>query len=93
MNDHNCSFFKKQRDVTIEESEGWIASGKKVYKFIMNKHVKESTKVVEPVMKERGFGRNHKWSTKFVSSMICHDHIDNREQNYCSINVVVKVSW
>lgn len=60
MNDHKsrCSdlkvqFFQRTKQrLDKEESEGLIASWEKVYKFIMNKIVKEKSWEMEPVMKE-----------------------------------------
>jgi hypothetical protein len=60
MNDHKsrCSdlkvqFFQKTKEMLDEEeADGLIASWERVYKYIMNKHVKEKINEVEPVMKE-----------------------------------------
>ena len=60
MNDHKsrCSdlkiqYFQRTKGMLDkEETEGLIASWERVYKNIMNKHVMDKTKEVEPVMKE-----------------------------------------
>lgn len=60
LNDHKsrCSdekvqFFQQTKHkLDKEESEGLISSWERVYKYIMNKIVKENTCEVEPVMKE-----------------------------------------
>lgn len=60
LNDHKsrCSDMKVQcfqqtkEMLDREESEGLIASWERIYKYIINKHVKDTTNDVEPVMKE-----------------------------------------
>ena len=60
LNDHKsrCSdqkvqFFQKTKQkLDQEECEGLIASWERVYKFIMNKIVKDKTMEMDPVMKE-----------------------------------------
>jgi len=85
INDHKsrCSdlkvqcFQKNKEMLDKEESEGFIASWERVYKYIMNKHVKEKTKVVEPVMKEPSKMLNE------LSKAVDLEEIMNEQQNLC----------
>lgn len=60
INDHKsrCSdlkvkFFQQTKEMLDqEEMDGFIQSWEKVYKYLMNKHLKHKTQEVEPVMKE-----------------------------------------
>ena len=83
MNDHKsrCSDLKVQffqqtkQKLDKEESEGLIASWERVYKFIMNKIVKEKTWEVEPVMKEPSKMLNE------LGKAVDLDEIMNEDQN------------
>ncbi len=83
MNDHKsrCSdlkvqFFQKMKGMLDkEEEEGLIASWERVYKYIMNKMVKDKTKEVEPVMREPSKMLNE------LSKAVDLDEIMNGEQN------------
>jgi hypothetical protein len=85
MNDHKsrCSdlkihFFQKTKEMLdLEESDGLISSWERVYKYIMNKHVKEKTKVVEPVMKQPSKMLNE------LSKAVDLEEIMNEQQNLC----------
>ena len=60
MNDHKSrysdlkvKYFQATKEkLDNEESEGLIASWERIYKTLINKHLKDSIKEVEPVMKE-----------------------------------------
>ena len=58
-----------------EESEGLIQSWERVYKYIMNKIVKEKTWEVEPVMKEPSKMLNE------LGKAVDLDEIMNEDQN------------
>jgi hypothetical protein len=83
MNDHKsrCSdekvqFFQKTKQkLDQEESEGLISSWERVYKFIMNKIVKERTMASEPVMKEPSKMLNE------LGKAVDLDEIMNQDQN------------
>ena len=83
MNDHKsrCSdekvqFFQKTKQkLDQEESEGLIASWERIYKFIMNKIVKERTMALEPVMKEPSKMLNE------LGKAVDLDEIMNEDQN------------
>ena len=83
VNDHKsrCSdqkvqFFQKTKQrLDKEESEGLIASWERVYKFIMNKIVKEKTCDLEPVMKEPSKMLNE------LGKAVDLDEILNEDQN------------
>jgi hypothetical protein len=82
-NDHKsrCSdlkvqFFQKTKEMLdVEEAEGLIASWERVYKYIMNNHVKDKTKEVQPVMKEPSKMLNE------LRKAVDLDEIMNEEQN------------
>jgi flagellin-specific chaperone FliS len=83
MNDHKsrCTdqkvqFFQRTKQkLDKEEGEGLIASWERVYKFIMNKIVKEKTWEVEPVMKEPSKLLNE------LGKAVDLDEIMNEDQN------------
>ena len=83
MNDHKsrCSDLKVQffqqtkQKLDREESEGLIQSWERVYKYIMNKIVKEKTWEVEPVMKEPSKMLNE------LGKAVDLDEIMNEDQN------------
>ena len=83
MNDHKsrCTdqkvqFFQRTKQkLDKEEGEGLIASWERVYKFIMNKIVKEKTWEVEPVMKEPSKMLNE------LGKAVDLDEIMNEDQN------------
>lgn len=83
INDHKsrCSdqkvqFFQKTKEkLDREENEGLIASWERVYKLIMNKHVKEKAVVVEPILKEPSKMLNE------LSKAVDLEELMNAEQN------------
>lgn len=83
MNDHKsrCSdqkvqFFQQTKHkLDKEESEGLIASWERIYKYIMNKIVRENICEVEPVMKEPSKMLNE------LGKAVDLDAIMNEEQN------------
>ena len=83
QNDHKsrCSDLKVQffqqtkQKLDREESEGLIQSWERVYKYIMNKIVKEKTWEVEPVMKEPSKMLNE------LGKAVDLDEIMNEDQN------------
>ncbi len=83
QNDHNsrCSdqkvqFFQQTKlKLDKEESEGLIASWERIYKYLMNKIVKESICEVEPVMKEPSKMLNE------LGKAVDLDEIMNEDQN------------
>ena len=83
VNDHKsrCTdlkvhFFRKTKEMLdIEEADGLITSWERVYKFIINKHVKSMVREVEPVMKEPSKMLNE------LSKAVDLDEIMNDEQN------------
>jgi len=82
-NDHKsrCSdlkvqFFQKTKEMLDkEEREGLIASWERIYKYILNKLVKEKVQVVEPVMKEPSKMLNE------LGKTVDLDELMNEEQN------------
>ena len=87
LNDHKsrCSdekvqFFQRTKQkLDKEESEGLIASWERVYKFILNKVVKEKTLDMEPVMKEPSKMLNE------LGKAVDLDEIMNEDQNQQNI--------
>ena len=83
LNDHKsrCSdqkvqFFQQTKHkLDKEESEGLIASWERIYKYIMNKIVKENICEVEPVMKEPSKMLNE------LGKAVDLDEIMNEDQN------------
>ena len=74
--DQKVQFFQKTKQkLDKEECEGLIASWERVYKFIMNKIVKEKTLEVEPVMKEPSKMLNE------LGKAVDLDEIMNEDQN------------
>jgi flagellin-specific chaperone FliS len=68
-------FQRTKQKLDKEEGEGLIASWERVYKFIMNKIVKEKTWEVEPVMKEPSKMLNE------LGKAVDLDEIMNEDQN------------
>jgi len=87
VNDHKsrCSdqkvqFFQKMKQkLDREESEGLIASWEGVYKFIMNKVVKEKAMEIEPVMREPSKMLNE------LGKAVDLDEIMNEDENLHSM--------
>ena len=74
--DQKVHFFQRTKQkLDKEESEGLIASWERIYKFIMNKIVKERTWEVEPVMKEPSKMLNE------LGKAVDLDEIMNEDQN------------
>jgi hypothetical protein len=74
--DQKVQFFQRTKQkLDKEESEGLIASWERIYKFIMNKIVKERTWEVEPVMKEPSKMLNE------LGKAVDLDEIMNEDQN------------
>jgi len=83
LNDHKsrCSdlkvhFFRRTKEMLDrEEADGLIASWERVYKYIINKHMKSTVREVEPVMKEPSKMLNE------LSKAVDLDEIMNGDQN------------
>ena len=74
--DEKVQFFQKTKQkLDKEESEGLIASWERIYKFIMNKIVKEKASEVEPVLKEPSKMLNE------LGKAVDLDEIMNEDQN------------
>ena len=91
MHDHKsrCSdlkvqFFQKTKEMLDqEEANGLIASWERVYKYIMNKYVKEKINEVEPVMKEPSKMLNE------LGKAVDLEEIMNQDQNLYHAGSVV----
>ena len=89
LNDHKsrCSdekvqFFQRTKQkLDKEENEGLIASWERVYKFIMNKIVKEKTLEVEPVMKEPSKMLNELGKAVDLDEIMSEDQNQQNNQN------------
>ena len=97
MNDHKsrCSDLKVQffqqtkQKLDKEESEGLIASWERVYKFIMNKIVKEKSWEVEPVMKEPSKMLNELGKAVDLDEIMNEDrHLLNRQNGWSPIATI-----
>ena len=97
MNDHKsrCSDLKVQffqqtkQKLDKEESEGLIASWERVYKFIMNKIVKEKSWEVEPVMKEPSKRLNELGKAVDLDEIMNEDqHLLNRQNGWSPIATI-----
>ena len=78
--DEKVQFFQRtKQELDKEEGEGLIASWERVYKFIMNKVVKERTLDMEPVMKEPSKMLNE------LGKAVDLDEIMNEDQNQQNI--------
>ena len=97
MNDHKsrCSDLKVQffqqtkQKLDKEESEGLIASWERVYKFIMNKTVKEKSWEVEPVMKEPSKMLNELGKAVDLDEIMNEDqHLLNRQNEWSPIATI-----
>ena len=97
MNDHKsrCSDLKVQffqqtkQKLDKEESEGLIASWERVYKFIMNKIVKEKSWEVEPVMKEPSKMLNELGKAVDLDTIMNEDqHLLNRQNGWSPIATI-----
>ena len=97
MNDHKsrCSDLKVQffqqtkQKLDKEESEGLIASWERVYKFIMNKIVKEKSWEVEPVMKESSKMLNELGKAVDLDEIMNEDqHLLNRQNEWSPIATI-----
>ena len=97
MNDHKsrCSDLKVQffqqtkQKLDKEESEGLIASWERVYKFIMNKIVKEKSWEVEPVMKEPSKMLNELGKAVDLDEIMNEDqHLLNRQNEWSPIATI-----
>jgi len=74
--DQKVQFFQQTKlKLDKEESEGLIASWERIYKYLMNKIVKESICEVEPVMKEPSKMLNE------LGKAVDLDEIMNEDQN------------
>jgi hypothetical protein len=89
LNDHKsrCSdekvqFFQRTKQkLDKEENEGLIASWERVYKFIMNKIVKERTLELEPVMKEPSKMLNELGKAVDLDEIMSEDQNQQNNQN------------
>ena len=89
LNDHKsrCSdekvqFFQRTKQkLDKEENEGLIASWERVYKFIMNKIVKEKTLELEPVMKEPSKMLNELGKAVDLDEIMSEDQNQQNNQN------------
>jgi len=90
FSDQKVQFFQKTKHkLDKEESEGLIASWERVYKFIMNKILKEKASEVEPVLKEPSKMLNELGKAVDLDEILNEDqNLDCMESNWPPVAVI-----